>query len=402
MLTTIRNLEKPTVDDDRFRDACVLVVKVTTSCNLSCSYCYENAYRNGQQMSLTTWQEIIAKTLRSSTRRLMAIIIHGGEPTLVPAAWMDNACDYAFRVAADAEKPKKIAVTVQSNLVTVSRAWVAVARKHGIHISVSLDGPSEIPSHMRPNTGSALMNYFRLRDSDISLSVLTTINQSNWDQFDRIAPWVHKELSQDAFKANPVFPVGRAAAMSTLKPKQIVTAQTAILQYMITCSGTFLEHNLAEEILRFFATEDERRAFPRALHLDRPCGAGREVLSFSPTGHIFPCGRLPDADKRYDMGTIQNINYDLFASAIVAFHREPAPYMENCRSCVASRICDGGCQAFVLNTHPRSNPGCLPTILRHAFYVKNRERLIPVLSAIRRHPGYRFAGRLPFRAAYVQ
>lgn len=379
--------------DLRFQKACVLVLKVTNRCNISCTYCYEKIRRWGRGMSIHTFKTIVGQAIPSSIRQTMAIVLHGGEPTLMSENWLNEACE--FTLALGELYKKTLFITIQSNLVSISNYHIKLAKKYHLLLSVSLDNPTPMPFVMRPKADIVIQNYYKLVDNGIFPSVLMTINHSNYRYFQDILNYLENNLKLNSFKANIVYPVGRASHLPYLLPEQIFEAQQDILEYMISCEGKIIEHNLAEEILRCLASEQERTLFPKSLHLRRPCGAGTQVFAFTPDGKILPCGRLASDERTYTLGTIFKDNGKI-KRLIDRFHETIPGYVENCITCPADSFCDHGCQAFIIQTKGLDNIACLPTKLRYHFYTENQKRLIPVLKSIRERHEYKFAKQIPF------
>lgn len=241
--------------DPRFNDACVLVLKVTNRCNLSCSYCYDNIENGSVDMPLSLYKRIISTYVRSTSRRWIAVLLHGGEPTLMPLSWLKRAVIHALEQAE--RHAKKLTITVQSNFVALDKGHMELALKYGLEMGASLDGPPALHCTLRGKAERAVANFKRMKLAGITPSVLMTINNENQRHFRQVIDWVKGDLGVDSFKANVVYPVGRASRLSTLTAQGIFTAHKDILLHMIrTCGKAVIEHNLAEEIVRFFAGQE--------------------------------------------------------------------------------------------------------------------------------------------------
>jgi uncharacterized protein len=79
-----------------------LVLKITERCNLNCSYCY---YFNGLDQSYKDKPAVMSKNtlakvidfLLQGIKELevdsLSIILHGGEPLLIPKLYFDYICE---------------------------------------------------------------------------------------------------------------------------------------------------------------------------------------------------------------------------------------------------------------------------------------------------------------------
>src|SRR5690242_13861051 len=77
------------------------VIKLSKLCNMRCSYCYEwNELDNPARMSPELWRRTIRAAIEYNTRRIAAgqalektpvlIVMHGGEPLALPAAYLQQ------------------------------------------------------------------------------------------------------------------------------------------------------------------------------------------------------------------------------------------------------------------------------------------------------------------------
>jgi uncharacterized protein len=123
-----------------------IVLKVHQRCNLACDYCYvytgtDQSWRDRPPaMSDKTWHAAVAAVARHVERHGLTsvrIILHGGEPLLFGQERID-------RLAAEIRRamPAGCAVTIgmQTNGVLLTDPVIALLRRHGITVGVSVDG----------------------------------------------------------------------------------------------------------------------------------------------------------------------------------------------------------------------------------------------------------------------
>jgi len=371
--------------DPRFRDVSALIVKVTHRCNLDCAYCYEHITRGGD-MHIDTFKSMTDRALSSTSRPSVLFLFHGGEPTLMSNAWFQEAVQYARARARILRR--RATFSIQSNLIALNDSKLQLLHDLGIELSVSLDGPATVPHSLRPRPDAAFQTYLNAKSMGLHPGVLMTINHSNFGRFSEICNWLETDAQARSFKANVVASVGRGINLPSLEPEQIFLAYRDILEYMISTRGeAVLEDNLSLELVRFFANTEERARLPQELCRERNCGAGRQVIGVTPEGNLLPCGRFQWDDAAYYLGHLLDaptqdcvVSYD---SAVSQFHALVPSTWYDCDSCVARNICSHGCQAFVVRSKQQANLDCLPTKMRYAFFAENRDRLLPVITAIR-------------------
>lgn len=364
-----------------FTNLHTIIVKVTHRCNLDCLYCYEHITKQGQDMSLPTFEQLATRILSESRQAEITFLFHGGEPLLLPNEWYEKAITFAIDLAHQYQK--RVKFTMQSNLLGLTDAKIALLQKYKIAVGVSFDGVME--DTMRGGEAKVLANYRRLQQARVSAGILTTINFQNYQYFDIICNFLYQEVGIRTFKANVVTPVGAGYTMEALDASQIFEAQHAILEYMIATAGKGLvETNLMREITRYFATEEARQRQPETLCHEKRCGAGKTVLGVTPQGNLTPCGRFAWNESQYFLGNIAGTQIDLaYHAKVNQFHALVPQNWYDCDTCEAKPICGYGCQAFIVRSRTRANVDCLPTKMRYTYYEANKERILSIYEKLR-------------------
>lgn len=366
--------------DKRLATVETLIVKVTHRCNLDCLYCYENVSKQGEDMSLDTFRELAYQLITNSQSAQLTFLFHGGEPTLLPNAWYEAAITYAENLAE--EKEKKLKWLMQSNLLSLPKAKIALFDSYRIHIGASIDSHPAMEKSWRGGEEKVWQNIQALKAAGVKVGLLSTINASNFNQFGKICSWLGEEGFRQ-FKANVVTPVGRGGSSYPLPADLVFEAQHDILEYLIRTKGKKLhESNLSTEIRRFFEPQREQ-----SLCHERTCGAGKKVLGITPKGDLLPCGRFQWDDKAYFLGNLKHKASSLmeaqdFQAKLSRFHEAFPKNWYDCDSCEARKICGFGCQAFISRSKAKANLDCLPTKMRYDFFVKNKKYLEPVYEEI--------------------
>jgi uncharacterized protein len=126
------------------------VLKVHSRCNLACDYCY--VYRMADQGWRVRPLLMSGHTVRLAADRIrehavrhglsqVAIVLHGGEPLLAGAGYLDRLAATLRQLLA----PVSVTLSVQSNGVLLDAALLDVLAEHGVRVAVSLDGDQ--PAH---------------------------------------------------------------------------------------------------------------------------------------------------------------------------------------------------------------------------------------------------------------
>lgn len=131
-----------------------IILKVASLCNINCNYCY--IYQHEDQSFRTrpkfitdeVFEATLAAMCRYSDRRgqhKLALTFHGGEPTLIGAARLDQMAARARQVLGSRLR----FLALQTNATLIDDALLEVFQRHNISVGVSLDGPREVHDQVR-------------------------------------------------------------------------------------------------------------------------------------------------------------------------------------------------------------------------------------------------------------
>ena len=122
-----------------------VVLKVAAPCNLNCTYCYE--YNRGDSSWKSKPKHISLKVVAKLGERIrehclahgkdtFQINLHGGEPTLLGAAGLENVIT-TLQAAAPG---LRLRFGMQTNGTLITEAIIDVLERHSVRVGVSLDG----------------------------------------------------------------------------------------------------------------------------------------------------------------------------------------------------------------------------------------------------------------------
>jgi uncharacterized protein len=137
------------------------LLKVQSSCNLACDYCY--VYRAGDESWRTQPRSMSADTADLACRRIadhvrthglrsIRVILHGGEPLLVGPAFIDAL---VRGLRAQLPETTRSEFTIQTNGTLIDDAVLELCHTHGIRLGVSLDGDRAVHDLHRRSPGGA-------------------------------------------------------------------------------------------------------------------------------------------------------------------------------------------------------------------------------------------------------
>ena len=127
-----------------------VVLKLSSNCNLDCSYCYY--YHRGNDEAAEYAGVISRENLEAVAGffkqgildlglEWLRIDFHGGEPMLMKKSRFDWMCSHFTKVLSP--HLKMLQFVMQTNAVLVDEEWINLFAKHQVCIGVSLDGPKK-------------------------------------------------------------------------------------------------------------------------------------------------------------------------------------------------------------------------------------------------------------------
>jgi uncharacterized protein len=127
------------------------VIKLSKFCNMRCRYCYEwNELADRARISMALWERILAAVVDHhatwqaridrqwpGVEHRSLIVLHGGEPLALPSEYLAQALALFDQMRRRA--PGTYQLSVQSNLLSVTREKLDLLLERGAQLSVSFD-----------------------------------------------------------------------------------------------------------------------------------------------------------------------------------------------------------------------------------------------------------------------
>jgi uncharacterized protein len=314
----------------------LLVVWVTTACQLRCRYCYMQA-GDGPRRDLDPGLFELALATLPVGRRT-EIQISGGEPWLVP--------DIVTAVVERARRAGISRIGIQTNGIAVDDRFVTFVRAHGIGVGVSLDGPAEVNDATRGRTDRVLTGLQRLEAAAIPFGVTAVVTRASLASLGRLVLLLAGVSRARTLGLDVIRPTGRATASDIPDADAVESAY--------------------REVSETLAWINRRRRTPLVLREDAMVGCGRmdgycpaergRAATLTPDGALFPCASLvgrPD----YACGAAAQPDIDKLTGGLRAAR-------EGCADC-AIPDCRGRCPSRALLSTEASHIDC--ALRRAAF-----------------------------------
>lgn len=169
-----------------------VVLKLSKLCNLRCEYCFEyeqlaDPTRMGPAQLRRLFLNIrdYARTLPPQPR-VIHLVLHGGEPLLLPHALIRELLEIRREVFAG--EPLATRVELQTNLVRLSEASLTMLRETRVGVGVSHDvvGGARVDLTGRERQAAVLRNLERLRAAGVRFGGISVLHRRNLDRVDAI------------------------------------------------------------------------------------------------------------------------------------------------------------------------------------------------------------------------
>jgi uncharacterized protein len=318
-------------------------LNVSSSCNLSCSYCYAaRGSFEGAQPDPMRWE-----VARAAIDKLMGgadpkspvtIGFLGGEP-FVNSNLMHQAVSYASQVGAMRKLDVRFSVTTNGTLLREDD--VELLRNHCFAVTVSIDGGAEVQNLQRPTSDKYKRSYDLLQGAIRSLlanpglarvaarATIAAPNFNLWERFEAIVSLGFREVGFAPLRsAGP-----RAGALKNDDWSEYLNALVDIakseFQRVYNNGASIRLTNFAVALKQLY----------RGSSSPYSCGAGGGYFSVAANGQWYACHRSIGSAE-YRLGSNEQLEPERRREFLIAKHVHSDA---ECRQCWARYLCSGGC-----------------------------------------------------------
>ncbi|MGL6131715.1 MAG: radical SAM protein [Fusobacteriaceae bacterium] len=360
----------------------VLIAKVTTSCNLNCPYCYtRSTIKNGSFMPISTYENILKALVESKTDA--QIIFHGGEPSLLPVKWYEEAIQLDKKYSL--EGGIDISHGMQSNLTIISDELKDFCIKNKINIGFSMDGVNN--DDTRGMTESILNNWKYLKDNGMTSGCICLLSDDNIrDIEDNIDMYDTLDMR---YQFNTIFNTQTMVGdMANIKNDVLIDKMKLLFDKV--CSST--KHSMTGHFYDMVKYTTTIQDGFQGGHC-HSCDCRGKWFGIHPNGDIYPCGQeWGQISDEYMLGNINVINFDQVRAgeAFASYCSKIESKRDSCEKCSIWKFCNAACPGASY-----SNTGCVSGICENecdynremisyiADYIKNNLQRIQNRSIIK-------------------
>ena len=317
-------------------------LNVSSSCNLTCGYCYAaRGNFGGAQATPMAWE-----TARAAIDRLIAgadasapitIGFLGGEP-FVNRKLIHRAVSYGAAEAARRGLDIRYSVTTNGTLLEAED--IELMRRRPFAVTVSLDGGASVQDRARPRWGDKTGTFDSIVERIAPLlswpgrarvAARATVTRNDFDLTGRLDALLGLGFPEVGFAPLRVGPPGSGALSDDDWP--------AYFEALVAVARLELERFKRGMPIRLTNLATALKQLHRGASLPYPCGAGGGYFSVSAEGIWYACHRAignPD----FELGSNEGLDAARRRAFLQARHVHA---QTDCSVCWARYLCSGGC-----------------------------------------------------------
>ena len=300
----------------------LLVIILTTSCNLSCRYCYLDCSSSGETMA----EEMLYTALSGLKEAPREVIISGGEPTLVP-----ESLEKALRLVR--KRFPRVRLSLQSNGTLFDSRLVQILRKYRVGLGLSLDGPPEVNESLRGESRAVVSSLKLLSREAYPCGITITLTDKSVSFLPETVLFLAQFEAVRSLGLDLLRLAGRATREELPRPEALKKGLKGLKQALAWLKARGRSLSLREKR-------------PRTSRSYCPAARGRSLV-LTPSGEIYPCASLVGR-REYLLGEAGK-------------GLSPRRLTSSCEGCPREEDCPGRCPSrFILS--PQG--GALECLLR--------------------------------------
>jgi uncharacterized protein len=328
-----------------------LLLRLTNSCNLACSYCYidSDTYSNKTEfMDTKTAYKSIELFLRSTKVKKVNIVLSGGEPLLIGTKWILDIFDYAHEIGM--RYGKDVVLSLQTNGTLLDQVASRELAMRGVRLSVSLDVCKESHNKNRYHKnkegsfGQVLKNLktvqkeYEIHGENKAINIFCVITNDLIKAKESVLRVFASDFLECNWHFEPLREIGRG------KETRLRASSRKEFEFMKCLFETGISLGKLIDPVRFLI-QNIVSASQSCLCYEYPCGGGTIMLSIEPNGDIYPCDALKN-DEKFLLGNVHTLNSYLqiertISNVMQDVWREMT--RRSCKECLWRGFCPRGC-----------------------------------------------------------
>ncbi|HZG18621.1 MAG TPA: radical SAM protein [Herbaspirillum sp.] len=327
-----------------------VLVKVTGSCNLRCSYCYDyESTRFHQKISLDRTKSVLSSILENQDA--LNIAFHGGEPLLRP----DFIRDIISFLEAEYKDEKSLRYSLQTNGALLSADIVRFLKEKKFNVGISVDGFSRRSNqHRMMSNGKSSFDIFQRLIADFGdfiksdCGILSVISRSSINEIPEFCIWL-QELGISGYSMAFMDATGRGHNLKHEIPTPIEAVNLLSSIVRLIRSGELSSLNVS---LVTSAIDNLFNFQPRDFCNRGPCAAANEFVVLDAEGALRSCDII--YHPIFKIGDISSLPKEdsVFASRswVSDRHIWLRDQGNECSTCSLFGLCGGTCAGKAISS----------------------------------------------------
>jgi len=351
-------------------------MKVASTCNLACDYCYASRnFNKGNKWINKDLVSILFEQLGVSSYGRIDFDLHGGEPLTWDISDFNNF--FHKQNLLKQRSNKDIVSRIQVNGTLITSRMAKYLKEMNIEVGVSLDGPQvihDIHRQFKAGNGSfssTIQGIGILVENDCEFEILSVVTnelaqnvKSAFEFFSELVDTSNMLLKSINFLPSfEIDPDSRTLLSSSITPDQYVNFLIPFFDMWFENDSEDFHISLFEEIIAVLLGGKAN-----TCNFRRGCNG---FLTLEPDGSVYPCDRFSGIQE-FRLGNLfeDSLPKILASDAYKKYNERVENYPEECLHCEWQKLCQGGClyHAWALNptiNEPSYYCGGLKKIFQH-------------------------------------
>lgn len=321
-----------------------VIVKVASTCNLGCIYCYATD-RLGKvlpdsYMKRETLRELVRQVV-SLDKSFINFIWHGGEPLLVGRGFFEAAITFQNEF----KRPhQRIANSIQTNGMLLNSEWANFLKANDFSIGLSVDGPALVHD-MQRRTGNNKPSFERvsagistLKEHQIGFGALAVVTRHSPNYINEVFDFVKKQAFQsiDFLPYVEFDPISQRITDLSITPIDFAEFMNKLFDIWYELDNPLIKIRYFDNIMVALSGET-----PPTCTFNGNCS---KFLAIAPSGDLYHCDWfIGQKDKCFgniwENSISSLIRSDKYMDYIAQIN---SPKVE-CQTCKWKAVCNGGC-----------------------------------------------------------
>ena len=322
----------------------LVVLNLTTDCNMRCMYCYAAAGDgNNEYMTFDTAVNTIDELRKINKDEIVKVLFHGGEPLLCYDVIQQIIKHYKER-----NLDKYLDYYIQTNCILLSEEKIKYLDENRVKISISIDGSNCDSNACRvlcskENSIEIIKKAIDLLNkNNVKINALAVLNKYNYNKVNSIIDFFVENKIYD-FSFNYFIKGGRGNINShlSLTNEEVFEATKSIIDSVVNYynKGIILNEKNTYYLIKMISTG--KKCYMCA---NSPCGAGLNIFGITPKGDIYPCDDL-SSQPQFCLGNINEKKLEEILESKIINYFANCNYsnIEECKNCELQIYCGAGC-----------------------------------------------------------